>query len=393
MPFKKQLITFFSNKRYIYGIYFILAILIAYKQYHHGSYNNYLIFKYTFWHTLEQVSLYADYPLKYADSNHYGIVFSLLIAPFAALPDGAGMVLWNVANVALLVYAVNQLPLSDAKKSFICWICAHELVTSLLSFQFNVALTGLLLLSFAWIEKRQEVKSAVAIVIGSLVKIYGIVGFAFFFFIKNKTKFMISIVIVLLVFFVLPMFLASPQFVINSYREWYESLVHKNAQNVVLGNMQDISLIGMVRRIANNPQIGSLPFLIAGAAIFALTYVRTSQYTYLSYRFATLCSTLIFTVIFSSGSESPTYIIAFFGVAIWYFILNEPSLNYRLALLIFAILLTSLSPSDLFPRYVREHYVIKYALKALPCVLIWIEIIYQMLFTDFSKNPNNNSNY
>ena len=389
MVFKKQLLTFFSNKRYIYAVYFLLAILVALKQYQHGSYNNYLIFKYTFWHTLQQVSLYAAYPAAYFDSNHYGIFFSICIAPFAALPDGLGMVLWNIANVGLLVYAINQLPMADAKKSYISWICAHELVTSLLSFQFNVALTGMLLLSFAWIEKRQEMKSAFVIVAATFIKLYGVVGLAFFFFIKHKLRFILAMFLFGIVCFLLPMCFSSPQFVMQAYSEWYLSLVHKNESNVVLGNMQDISLMGMVRRITHNEHLGNLPFLVVGAGIFAMPYLRISQYKYLSFRYATLCSTLLFTVIFSTGSESPTYIIAFLGVAIWFFILDESRLTYRLILLIFAILLTSLSPSDLFPRFVRDEYVIKYALKALPCVLIWAEVMVQLLFTDFSKNSNN----
>ena len=387
---KKQLLNFFGNKRYINAIYLLLAVLVALKQYQHGSYNNYLIFKYTFWHTLHQLPLYALYPAEYFDSNHYGVFFSVCIAPFAALPDGLGMVLWNLANVGLLIYAIDQLPMRDHQKSYISWICAHELLTSLFSFQFNVALTGMLLLSFAWIEKRQEMKSAFVIVAATFIKLYGVVGFAFFFFVKSKLRFILGIILFTVVCLVLPMCFSSPHFVLQTYAEWYQSLVHKNESNVVLGNMQDISLMGMVRRITQDEHLGNLPFLIVGMGIFALPYLRVSQYKHLAFRYGILCSTLIFTVIFSTGSESPTYIIAFLGVAIWYFMLNEPKRNYRLALLIFAVLLTSLSPSDLFPRYVRDQYVIKYALKALPCVLIWIELTVQLLFNDFSKNSNNN---
>jgi hypothetical protein len=93
-----------------------------------------------------------------------------------------------------------------------------------------------------------------------------------------------------------------------------------------------------------------------------------------------LSSVLIFTVIFSSGSESPTYIIAFLGVAIWFVIQEKPISRTTIFLLIFAIILTSLSPSDLIPKYVRENYIRPYALKALPCVLIWFRIVYEIIF-------------
>jgi hypothetical protein len=94
---------------------------------------------------------------------------------------------------------------------------------------------------------------------------------------------------------------------------------------------------------------------------------------------------LIFTVIFSTGSESPTYIIAFVGVAIWFVIQPIPISKFYIFLFIFALVLTSLSPSDLIPKFLRENYIRPYALKALPCVLIWFSIIYEMLTQKFTN--------
>ncbi|MEG2849443.1 MAG: hypothetical protein RR880_04335, partial [Bacteroidales bacterium] len=55
-------------------------------------------------------------------------------------------------------------------------------------------------------------------------------------------------------------------------------------------------------------------------------------------------------------------------------------------LMIFAFILTSMSPSDLFPRYLKIHYVYPYALKALPCVLIWLKLTYELCFKDYRRN-------
>ena len=54
-----------------------------------------------------------------------------------------------------------------------------------------------------------------------------------------------------------------------------------------------------------------------------------------------------------------------------------------LALLIFAFILTSFSPSDLFPKYLRDEFVRPYALKALPCVMIWLKLTYELLTRDY----------
>lgn len=56
----------------------------------------------------------------------------------------------------------------------------------MVSFQFNVALTGLIILSACFIYQRKESQSAIAILLGTFVKIYGIVGLSSFFFVRIK---------------------------------------------------------------------------------------------------------------------------------------------------------------------------------------------------------------
>ena len=140
--------------------------------------------------------------------------------------------------------------------------------------------------------------------------------------------------------------------------------------------------MGMARRISRNVDLSNTPFLLGGLLLFGLPYLRVSQFKHLAFRLMLLASTLIFTVIFSSGSESPTYIIAFAGVAIW-FVIQQKN-NWIVGLFIFAFILTSLSPTDIFPRAIKE-FIRLYSLKALPCIIIWLTIIFQMLKEDFES--------
>lgn len=378
-----KLSSLLLKKQCVFAVYLLLALVAGLKQYHHHSYNNYLIFKYVYWHTVDLQNLYHNYP-EYRDSNYYGPVFSVFIAPFALLPDGLGCMLWNIANVTILLWGIYSLPISLNKRTIIAWICAHEALTALFSFQFNIALTGLILLSFSYLIKKKEVQSAFFIVFGTLVKLYGIVGLAFFFFTKNKLKFILGCFIAFAVFFALPMVISSPAFVIQSYADWYHALTHKNDLNASLTSFQDISLMGIVRRVTGNINIPNTPFLLGGLILFGLPYLRIKQYKHIGFRLMLLASTLIFTVIFSSGSESPTYIIAFTGVAIWFMVQQNPKKTWIIALFIFAFILTSLSPTDIFPRPVKE-FIRLYSLKALPCVIIWLTIIYQMMKEDFES--------
>ncbi|PWS26095.1 hypothetical protein DHW03_14955 [Pedobacter yonginense] len=383
-PTVKKISNFLLKKEVVIGLYILLALIAGAKQYTHHSFNNYLIYKYVYWHTVDSQNLYLNYS-EYLDSNHYGPVFSLFVAPFALLPDGLGMILWNVANVAVLLWGIFSLPLSLRKQILMAWICAHEALTALFSFQFNIALTGTILLGFSYLIKKKEVQSAFFIAFGTLVKLYGIVGLAFFFFTKNKIKFILGGVLAFAVLFALPMLISSPNFVMQSYYDWYSSLSHKNDLNASLTSFQDISLMGIVRRVTADVTIPNTPFLLLGIVLFGLPYIRIKQYQHIGFRLMLLASTLIFTVIFSSGSESPTYIIAFAGVAIWFLVQSSPKNGWIIGLLVFAFVLTSLSPTDIFPGQVKE-FIRLYSLKALPCTIIWLTLIYQMMTVDFQRH-------
>ncbi|MCC3215929.1 glycosyltransferase 87 family protein [Chryseobacterium sp. X308] len=384
---KEKFLKILLNPKYIFGVYLIISVVTAISKYLRGDYaiNNYLIFKNVFFNTIHQKNLFIHYPDLYFDLNHYGVFFSALIAPFAMMPDWLGISLWNIANTFIFIYGIYKLPFSDSKKAIFGLLCLQEYITAALSLQFNVALTGLLLLSAVYIYERKEVKSVTAILIGVFVKIYGIVGLTQFFFIKNKTKFILSGVAIALLFFVLPMVYSSPQFVIQCYSDWFQSIVEKNNENQVLGNMQDISLMGFVRRILGDASISNLVFLAGGLPLFVLPYIRIKQYKHYAFQLMILASTLLFLVLFSSSSESPTYIIAVVGVLIWFFLQKERT-PLIIGLLVFVIIFTCFSTSDLFPKFVKENYIIKYSLKAVPCIVIWLRVTYELMTKDFEKN-------
>lgn len=373
---------FFKNKKYITLIWFLLAIISSLKQFFtHDTfkYNNYLIYKNVFFHTINKLGLYAAYPAEYFDHNHYGPIFSLIIAPFAILPDWLGMTLWSIFNTFILIWAINKLPLKYYQINLVLWICAHEFLTTILSFQFNPIMAAIIILSFVFISTSKDIWSAMVIILGLFVKLYGIVGLAFFFFSKNKVKFIGALLFWSIVFFVLPMLLSSPEYILQCYQEWFDRLIIKNSENASLVSMQDISFMGMFRRILQNPSLSNLPFLFFGLVCFGLPYLKISFYKTQQFQLLLLSSVLLFTVIFSSGSESPTYIIAMVGVAIWFVIKENNFSKLDVFLLFFAIILTSFSPSDLIPKFIRENYIRPYALKALPCVLIWFKIVYEMM--------------
>ena len=376
---------FFAQPRTLFGLWTFLAVIAGITKIAPHRHNNFLIFRGVFWHTLQKLSLYDFYPKEYNDHNHYGPIFSLVIAPFAVVPDALGLLGWLVVLALGMYYAVRRLPLEEGRQIFLYWFCAHELLTALQMQQFNIAIAAIIVGSFAAIEKGREVTAAFFIVLGTFVKLYGVVGLAFFFFVKRKPRFILALIGWSVVCFVAPMLISSPEYVLGQYVEWYERLAAKNGENT-FALMQNISLLGMIRKISGSAAYSDLWVILPGLALFGLPYLRFSQYRHLAFRYGILSSVLLFVVLFSTGSESSTYIIPFAGIALWYVTSPWKRTGWDVALMIFAFVLSSLSPSDLFPRSLREAYVLPYALKALPPTLIWLRLSYELLTRDYAPS-------
>ena len=376
---------FFSNPRTLFGLWTLLAVVAGLTKIAPHRHNNFLIFRGVFWHTIQKLSLYDFYPTEYNDHNHYGPIFSLVIAPFAVVPDAIGLLGWLVVLALGMYYAVRRLPLEEGRQIFLYWFCAHELLTALQMQQFNIAIAAIIIGSFAAIEKGREVTAAFLIVLGTFVKLYGVVGLAFFFFVKRKPRFILALIGWSVVCFVAPMLISSPEYVVGQYVEWYERLAAKNGENT-FSLMQNISLLGMIRKVSGSASYSDLLVILPGLALFGLPYLRFGQYRHLAFRYAILSSVLLFVVLFSTGSESSTYIIPFAGIALWYATSPWKRSGWDVALLVFAFVLSSLSPSDLFPRSLREAYVLPYALKALPPTLIWLRLSYELLTRDYASS-------
>ena len=117
--------------------------------------------------------------------------------------------------------------------------------------------------------------------------------------------------------------------------------------------------------------------------VFALQYLKFKYFKDLRFQLYLLCSVLITTIIFTTSAESPTYIIAFPAVCIWF--VMQPPAKWVNAVFVFALLLTSFSYSDIFTPYVRDHIVRPYSLKALPCFILWMIIAVQIYTNQFLK--------
>lgn len=388
--YMQKLKNILFNKPLILSLWFGLSFFAVAKDIvmHFSNketmHNNYIIYKHNFLNLIHQHTLFGPEPQYYFDLNHYGPVFGLVIAPFSFFPNQIGVILWVMFLAFILYYAIIKLPLNNSQKLVILLLNINSIMGSSGNTQVNPLITALVIFSFIFIRKKQDFWAALMIILGTAIKLYGIVGLAFFFFSDNKLKFILSLVFWSVVLFALPMLVSSPEYIIRTYREWYPDLLAKNAVNLT-STRGNVSVMGMITKIFLIKNLSNMLILVPAMIVFGVSMFRIKHWRNLKYQLLLLASVLIFTIIFSTSSEPPTYVIAFIGVSIWFVVLDRPITGYERFLIIFALVLTNFSPSDLFPRYLRDKYVIPYALIAFPCLLIWLKIIYEMLTRDFDK--------
>lgn len=368
---------FWSSWRTITVVYALIPIIIGLLKWSKSN-DTYQIYKSVFWNTIHQLPLFDFYPYLHGDCNHYGPVFAYVIAPFALLPDTWGMLLWECFLVATFYVAVRYMPLQRWQKVFMFWFCLHEVLTPLFVEQYDLAMAASYLLMFACIEKKKPVWAAFFIVLNIFIKLYGVMGLAFFFFVEDKKRFVAALLGWSALFFVLPMLLSSPDFVVQQYFGWYDSLVLKNGDNM-FDSSTNTSLLGMVRKITHCATYSDLWLIVPGSMLFLSVYRRRDQFRHVAFRYAMLASITMFVTLFSTGTESYGYIAPMTGFVIWYATAPWKRNGAELALLIYAFVFTSLCTSDvLFPRWIWVEIIKPYALKALPTTIVWLYLIWEM---------------
>ena len=379
---KEKLKLILTDRRTLMWLWLLLAVVGAITKLHRC--NNFLVFRGVFWHTWNGTSLYAPYPEEYFDTNYYGPLFSLVIAPFAVTPLFIGLLMWLVFLTLGLYLAVRHSQFTQRQQLFIYWFCAHELLTAIFMQQFNIAIATIILLSYYLIERERDFWAASCIVLGTMVKLYGIVGLAFFLFSRHKGRLVGSLVFWAVVLFVAPMVISSPDYIVGQYHDWFACLVEKNADNM-FSQGTNISLLGLVRKISGCAAYSDLWLIIPGVVAFALPYLRLGQYHHEAFRQTLLASVLMFTVLFSTGSENSSYIIAVVGVAIWFTAAPWQRSKWDIALMVYVFIFCTMAHSDLMPRFVREEWMKPYGLKALPVVVVWLKLCYEMCVRDYAS--------
>lgn len=379
--------TIASKPLFILSIYLVATILatllkisIDFKPHDAQGYiskvNNFIIYRNSFFHLINHQNLYGYFPSEQYDEFLYSPSFALLIAPFAILPKYLGVVVWCIFNACCVFGAIQKLPAPySTGKTFISWFVLVELLTSIQNVQVNPLIAALFLFAFSAFEKKQVALASLCIVLSVYIKVFGILGASLFLIYPEKLKFIAWSIFWSILIMGLPLFVVSPSELITLYQNWFQSLTADHAKNI-----EDVSVMRMISGLSGIElsEQSRLFIQLIAVGIFCIKYLRWSAFSNSTFRLYFLSSAMIWSIIFNHAAESSTYIIAILGVAIWYQHSEQSKLNYTL--LAFAFILCCLSPTDIFPQFIRQSYVVPMALKALPCLLIYLKLEYDMLF-------------
>lgn len=367
------------SPKYLYILFLLMAVGISLHSWISSQdmerwtrYNNFLIFKDAWAHLIQNKDLYILYPDEYYDLYKYSPSFAMWMGLFAWMPDVPALICWNIMNVVVFLIAIRTLPIKKEQQTVFLLFLAIEMMIALTSSQINVFITGFFILAWHCMENKKLAMAALLLVITIYIKIFGIVALSLFLLYPQRWKAALYTAFWTLVIAVMPLLVISTDQLLFLYKSWAHLLANDYSASY------GVSVMGWWHTWFNM-EISKQAFILTAAAIFILPFIKILYSRETKFNLNMLASVLIWVVIFNHKGESPTYIIALTGVAIWYFTQPPTRVNTTLAVLTLAF--TSFSSTDLItPYWIARTYVEPYAVKAVFCSIVWVKIVLEPFF-------------
>lgn len=385
----------FGNYSLIGVLFVLLALVLTYRNlalpadafdgvYTH--YNNYKIFKQSFYHLISGKDLYVSYPSEHFDLFKYSPTFALLFGLLARMPDWLGLALWNLLNVVVLFYAIKQLPnLSSAYKLGFGLLVLQELITTTMNSQSNALIAGLLILAWVSLEKGYFARAGFFILLTAFIKIFGVLFFILFLFYPKWWRSFLPILLIAFALFLMPVIVVGFHPILKQYQSYAHLLAADNEAFVkysVMGWLE--AWFGI--SIKKYPVVIT-GFLLQILPLFIHLYNKMSKNPVQNQSNITAlyaASLMIWLVIFNHMAESATFIIAVCGVMLWFFYCGLPKW-WRIAFLLPVMLFTCFGPSDIYPPEWRHKIVVEWQLKVFPCILVWSLCIGELVINNIKR--------
>jgi len=358
-------------RRLMLALYVASAALVTVQQAMLGHSNNLSIFRSASLNLLAGRDLYAAHPEQHLDFYKYSPTFALLFAPLAYLPFALAFLCWSLLNGLLLWYALDRL-LPERQATIALALLYLEVLLALQYGQSNALVAALMILGFVAFEGRRQLGAALSITVGAAVKLFPLAGLSLAALYPRRLRFGAIAVGVLAAAVVLPLVVIPPADLLAQYRSWHAI----EAKDTLL---RGYSLMHYVHSWlgVNWP---NWPQQAAGTALLLLPLaLRSDRWEALEFRRLFLCSLLVYSVLFNHASESPSFVVAYAGIVIWY--VGSPPNPLRTALMALTLLVMVVHDVDVVPRWVKYDILVPYRIKGIPGLVAWFVMQWELLVT------------
>lgn len=371
----QRLLRFLLDIRTPIWAFFICIAAIYPEVCVHKGYNNFLIFRASSGHLLHHMPLYVLYPKEYFDYFFYHPTFALLFMPFYWIPLLPGVLIWLLLSGWLFIKAVRSLPLSDTMKAGLLWVMLPEHIYNLQHIQTNMMMIVLILFTAQSFEKQRYLLAALLTTLCFCIKGYGGIVALLFLCYPGKWRYLLYLAGWMGVFTLLPLVVASPVELIGIYKDWFAAV----SGSVIL---EQASVMNIIYLIYPSSYVYPVVMGAAFALILPLMFLllKRSAYLTVEQRYTWLAYLLIWVVVFNRAAESPTYFVAFTGVALWYMFGAHSKAEKALFYCVF--ILMYILPSDLMPPFIKNVFYGFYAhlaLKVFCCMPVLLYIQWQLI--------------
>ena len=328
---------------------------------------NFEIFRTASRHLVAGKDLYAEYPEEHSDRFKYSPTFALLFAPLAWLAWPAALFLWSCLNALVLFLAVERVVPGRAGLLALGALLL-EVLRGMQNAQSNALVAGLIILAFLAMERASAWRAAAAVMLGACVKIFPLAALSFAVPRRGVWRTGIWALAIGASLVALPLLVTSPDTLLAQYGSW-RGVEGTDARQRWFSVMQ------LVHQWTG-ASFPNWPIQLVGTLVLlAPLALRRDRWDDARFRFAYLCSVLMYVVLFNHQAERASYLIAFVGISLWYVASARERWQTWLFVTAFITIpvMSTLVPGSFF----RGRNSMLYRLAA-PTLVIWLAVQWEL---------------
>ncbi len=358
----------FWRRHWLWMVYLALAIIVVLQRFEPDRHGIFLIYRAASFDLFARRDLYGTH-LELMDHFRYSPTFALLFAPIAFLEWHLGISAWTLLNLFGLYWVLGRLlPWRSAQVARV--IVLGDLVRSAQWGQSNGVVAALIVAAAVACEQERPWAAGWAVAAGGFTKIFPFGAGLFALLRPFRVRAVITIAASALVLLLLPALVTGPGALLQEYRWWF-ALEGAEAGKIMWSVMDLLDV--WTGHDWPKQAIQVLGLLLLLVPVF----VRRDCWDSAAWRLRVLASFLMFCVLFNYGAESPSYVIAMTGVAVWW--VATPRTRTSDILLLLTILFSTISHSSLVPPEIRIRYLDPPRTIVMPVLASFLVIQWQLL--------------